>query len=56
MKLADLGSSKKFDYEGLYSMKGTFCWIAPEILNGQNYERYADIWSLGISVYEMLMG
>lgn len=38
------------------SFIGTTCWMAPEILLDKNYERYADIWSLGCTVYEMLTG
>lgn len=30
--------------------------MAPEILGGKDYNSKADIWSIGICFYEMLMG
>ena len=56
IKLSDLGSAKEIR-NNVNSMIGSAGWIAPEVLeNFGNYERFADIWSLGITVYEMLKG
>ncbi len=30
--------------------------MAPEVLNGEKYDFQADIWSLGVVYYEMIIG
>ena len=35
---------------------GTHCYTAPEILNDEIYNYKCDLWSLGITIYEMYMG
>lgn len=32
---------------------GTYCYMAPEILNHETYSTNVDIWSLGILLYEL---
>ena len=54
-KLADFGSSKK----NIGSISNnTFCgtpyWMAPEVVSQSGHNRFADIWSLGCLVYEMI--
>ena len=56
VKLSDFGSAKKLKKTYLSSFIGTTCWMAPEIILNKSYERFADIWSLGCTVYEMLVG
>jgi serine/threonine protein kinase len=35
---------------------GTLAYMAPEIINKESYSHKADIWSFGVSMYEMLTG
>ncbi|WAR14746.1 M3K3-like protein [Mya arenaria] len=57
IKLADFGSSKRLKtivecsgIEKTNSFVGTAHWMAPEVIKGENYDRKADIWSVGCTV------
>ncbi|OCT88135.1 hypothetical protein XELAEV_18016768mg [Xenopus laevis] len=58
VKLTDFGLSKDgIGYEGrTRSLKGSFGYMAPEVLAREPYSRSVDWWSLGIVIYEMLVG
>ena len=53
--LCDYGISKQIALmTGKYmSHVGTHCYTAPEILNDEIYNYKCDLWSLGITIYEM---
>mmetsp|Transcript_43462 Transcript_43462/g.31735 ORF Transcript_43462/g.31735 Transcript_43462/m.31735 type:complete len:83 (+) Transcript_43462:367-615(+) len=37
------------------SLCGTPYWMAPEVVRQTGHNRFADIWSLGCTVYELFM-
>lgn len=62
--LADFGIAAKTNRTGSWgkgggqrhTFAGTLCWMAPEIMHGENYDAKADIWSLGMLMLELAYG
>lgn len=54
-KLADFGFAKEVR-DKTFTMCGTPEYLAPEVLTNQGYAQPADCWSLGILLYEMMLG
>jgi tetratricopeptide (TPR) repeat protein len=58
VKLVDFGLARLVDttLTAPALARGTFAYMAPELLRGQGADARSDLWSLGVVLYEMLTG
>ncbi|TRY59161.1 hypothetical protein DNTS_032409 [Danionella cerebrum] len=57
VKLVDFGFAKELSWgEKTYSFCGTPEYISPEIIQNQGHDFAADFWSLGVLIFELLVG
>jgi cGMP-dependent protein kinase len=59
LKIIDLGTARKLvSASGFrsFTIIGTPHYMAPEVINGKGYSFEADIWSMGVLLYELACG
>ena len=56
LKLIDFGLAKAGKTKHLKTIAGTPYYMAPEILNGDQYDERADLWSIGIMLFQLVCG
>ena len=58
VKLADFGLARIFNREDQIMKEnvGTLYYMAPEILEGKAYDERADLWSVGVILFQMVCG
>ena len=58
LRLGDLGLAKKLSYQDseCYNTVGTIYYMAPELLEKKPYSFAADIWSIGVIMYNLIIG
>ncbi|PWZ01611.1 kinase-like protein [Testicularia cyperi] len=59
--LCDFGVAASLASNSIHSKRSTFVgtphWMAPEVItDGKTYDQKADVWSLGITIFEMVTG
>jgi serine/threonine protein kinase len=53
IKVADFGLARTRESTGaMTAQRGTFQWMAPEVILGQSYGEPADVYSFGIIMWE----
>jgi len=52
-KLCDYGFSKQLNGQETHTMLGTPATMAPEVINGLYYDARADLWSIGVIIYQL---
>ena len=55
-KLIDFGLAEKISGTFDFAIKGTLHYVAPEIIDGGTPDRRADLYSFGVSLYQLLTG
>jgi serine/threonine protein kinase len=54
LKIADFGLSKQDDYKLRANFKISLEWTAPEVINHRKYTHKSNVWSFGVTFWEIL--
>ena len=54
-KLCDLGWAA-YSKERRNTYCGTLDYVSPDLLSGESYDNFVDVWAVGVLAYEMLTG
>lgn len=56
IKVCDFGWSAMTDNDDRNTFCGTLDYMAPEVMKGEKYSKFVDMWALGVLLYEMVHG
>eukprot|EP00929_Paragymnodinium_shiwhaense_P119598 TRINITY_DN91501_c0_g1_i1.p1 TRINITY_DN91501_c0_g1~~TRINITY_DN91501_c0_g1_i1.p1 ORF type:complete len:2121 (+),score=667.37 TRINITY_DN91501_c0_g1_i1:86-6448(+) len=56
LKVIDFGIAERVKTGRLHVVKGTPLFMAPEVVLGKGYTTSADLWSLGVVLYDFMLG
>lgn len=56
LKMIDFGIAERVKSGRLHVVKGTPLFMAPEVILGKGYTTSADLWSLGVCLYDFMLG
>ena len=57
LKISDFGFARQHESKQLETYCGSFAYAAPEVILGEPYNgEYADVWSMGVILYAMIVG
>ncbi|XP_042755716.1 serine/threonine-protein kinase STY13 [Lactuca sativa] len=57
IKIADFGVARiEVQTEGMTPETGTYCWMAPEMIQHRPYTQKVDVYSFGIGLWELITG
>ncbi|MFQ5653372.1 MAG: serine/threonine-protein kinase PknK [Planctomycetota bacterium] len=56
VKLIDFGLAEKITGTFKFAIKGTMNYVAPEIIRGQTPDKKADLFSFGVTLYQIVAG